>query len=311
MPPLKSVCRRLGLALVTLFLAQRAPAEIPQPAPRPDLNPAIWVAKDKDTTVYLFGSVHALDGKAEWFNDEVRRSFDKSQELVLEVIVPDDPAKVAPLAQKYGIDTQRTLSSKLSPEGRKLLAERFKAEGLPPQMYERLKPFYAAIVLAGFDMKRLGLDASTGVEHVLTEEAKREGKSIGSVETLDFQMSLFDALPEAEQVRLLESALKDDKDSKAELAQLVKDWGAGRADKVAKEESETERESAALYKMLLVDRNRRWADWIADRMKQPGTVFMAVGAGHLAGPDSVQHFLAAKGIVARRMPHVPDRVTRH
>ena len=77
-------------------------------------------------------------------------------------------------------------------------------------------------------------------------------------------MSLFDALPEAEQVRLLESALKDEGEDTRSLQQLVRDWGLGRADKVAAELKATDADSPALYKMLMVDRNRRWADWIAD-----------------------------------------------
>ena len=96
-----SLFRRLIAPLAGLAALPASAA--PPPAPRPDLNPAIWVAKDADTTVYLFGTVHALDGKGDWFNDEIKRSFDRSQELVLEVVLPEDPATLVPLVQKVGI----------------------------------------------------------------------------------------------------------------------------------------------------------------------------------------------------------------
>lgn len=87
---------------------------------KPDLDPAVWVVKDADTTIYLFGTIHALDGKSDWFNDEVKASFDKSDELVVEAIAPDDQMAMLPLVQKYALDTSgKTLTSKLSPEGQK------------------------------------------------------------------------------------------------------------------------------------------------------------------------------------------------
>src|SRR5437868_13091019 len=110
-----SLFRRLIAPLAGLAALPASAA--PPPAPRPDLNPAIWVAKDADTTVYLFGTVHALDGKGDWFNDEIKRSFDRSQELVLEVVLPEDPATLVPLVQKCGIDTKRTFTSRMSPAG--------------------------------------------------------------------------------------------------------------------------------------------------------------------------------------------------
>ena len=57
----------------------------------------------------------------------------------------------------------------------------------------------------------------------------------------------------------------------------------------------------ALYKLLISDRNKAWAEWIDSRLDKPGKVFMAVGAGHLAGRDSVQRYLKDKGIASSRV----------
>jgi uncharacterized protein YbaP (TraB family) len=55
------------------------------------------------------------------------------------------------------------------------------------------------------------------------------------------------------------------------------------------------------YRMMFTERNARWADWIAARLQTPGRVFVAVGAGHLAGRDSVLVRLAEKGIESQRI----------
>src|SRR6185295_11559529 len=88
----------------TVLLAAAIAASLPnaQPLPQPpaaDADPAIFVVRDADTTVYIFGTFHALDGKSEWFNDQVKDAFEKSDELVLETLVPERPAPGLPTAQ--------------------------------------------------------------------------------------------------------------------------------------------------------------------------------------------------------------------
>jgi uncharacterized protein YbaP (TraB family) len=56
-----------------------------------------------------------------------------------------------------------------------------------------------------------------------------------------------------------------------------------------------------MTKVLLTDRNRTWATWLKARLAQPGTIFVAVGAGHLAGKDSVQDVLARSGVTVTRV----------
>src|SRR3954467_9076017 len=76
--------------------APALPAASPTAAPASPANadPAIFVVRDADTTVYLFGTFHALDGKTEWFNDQVKTAFDRSNELVLETVIPEGPIKI-------------------------------------------------------------------------------------------------------------------------------------------------------------------------------------------------------------------------
>ena len=269
---------------------------------KPDLDPAVWLVKDADTTVYLFGTVHALDGKGDWFNDEVKSSFDASQELVLEIISPENPAEVAPLVKKHGIDTSgKTLTSKLSPKHQTIMAEKLKALGMPANSLDMFRPFFAAMTLTVIDMTAMGIDPNSGAEKVLTKAAKERKIGIGEVESMEQQMQMLNALDEKEQVRLLEKTLEESTEAKETLTKMITAWGKGDADGVAMVLNETSKESPALYKLLVSDRNKAWAQWIDNRLDKPGTVFMAVGAGHLAGPDSVQRYLKDRGIASQRI----------
>ena len=295
---MKKKFRLLAAAAAALGLSQPASAQA-----RLDLDPAMWLVKDADTKIYLFGTVHALDGKGDWFNDEVKTAFDSSSELVMEIITPEDPAAVAPLLQKYAIDaTGKSLTSKLSPKHQLLLSSKLKALGMPPAALDRFRPFFAAMTLTVLDMQLLGINPESGVEKVLTKAAKERKIGIGQVETMEQQMAMLGALEEKEQVRLLEKTLEESAEAKETLAKLIAAWGKGDAKSVADMLNETNTDSPALYKLLIVDRNKAWADWIDSRLDKPGNVFMAVGAGHLAGPDSVQRYLKDKGISASRVP---------
>src|SRR5881275_1963965 len=84
--------------LVAAALAAATPAAAPAAeaaAPAPNADPAIFVVRDTDTTVYLFGTFHALDSKTEWFNDQVKDAFEQSDELVLETLLTEGPPKTA------------------------------------------------------------------------------------------------------------------------------------------------------------------------------------------------------------------------
>ena len=290
----KSIAAVLG----ALSLTAAAPA-----ATTADLDPALWVVKDADTTIYLFGTIHALGPDQNWFNDEVKAAFDSAGQLMVEVDMPEDKNKLGEEVRKYGmLPAGQSLPDKLSPEGRKLLGDDLASLGLPRTTLDTFKPFFAGVTLNLLHLMKAGINADQGAEKVLEAAAEVAKKPVGSLETLQFQLSLFDALPEAEQVRMLEDGLKNKEFGTESLAPLIKAWGAGDADTVATIMKDTDTDSPLLYKKLLVDRNVTWAEWIGKRLQQPGTVFMAVGAGHLAGSDSVQQMLARRGIATSRVP---------
>ena len=287
---------RILKSLAAALLIGAVPATAAAPA-LPDAEPAMWVVKDKDTTIYLFGTFHALDGKRDWFNDEVREAFDESQEVVLEIITPDNPADMGPALMRHALTAASTptLTSKLSPAGQARLAQVLAKNKMPPGSLDRFRPFFASVTLASLQFGAMGMGPEQGAEAVIKRAVKGSTKQLGAVETIDEQFALMNALPEAEQVRILEETLKDDGAMAKEITAMLDAWNRGDAKAVAKAIQQSDKDSPSLYKLMFTDRNARWAQWVDRRLDRPGTVFMAVGAGHLAGDRSLVTLLKKDG----------------
>jgi uncharacterized protein YbaP (TraB family) len=112
---------------------------------------------------------------------------------------------------------------------------------------------------------------------------------------------MMDGLSEADQVALLMQTVGDIEEGLAEIEKLIEAWNEGDTNHLAQEfVTEMKREAPSLYQRIFVARNQRWSEQIAGLLKGSGVQFIAVGAGHLVGPDSVQQLLLKKGIKAER-----------
>jgi uncharacterized protein YbaP (TraB family) len=280
-------------------LAQAAPA--PTAETLPDSNPALWAIRDDDTTIYLFGTFHLLDGRP-WFNDEIRAAFDASDELVIEAIIPDDPAELQPLILRHALSREGPpLSQRLTAEQNAALARALAPLGAPPAAFERFKPWFVAITLATAAAQQLGINAEQGAEKILTAAARERDMPVAALETIEFQMSLFDGLPDEQQLAMLQDALDNVEALPGTLAPMLAAWSAGDVERLVEIINRHGVDDPELHRALFTQRNANWTDWIAERLQRPGTVFLAVGAGHLAGDDSVQTMLAARGIASERV----------
>jgi uncharacterized protein YbaP (TraB family) len=288
--------------------AASADAAAPK-GPLPDADPAMWVVRDEDTIIYLFGTFHLLDGKTDWFNDEVRQAFDQSQELVFEIELPKDPAKMGevmgPLMLRYAVDPKgRTISSRLTPEQNKKLTEAFASIGAPAQAFDRFEPWFVNMSLSAVAAQKLGLTGENGAEETLRRAAQGRNMTMSAVETLEGQIQMFDNMPEDQQLAQLKATLDDMDKVDETLPRMLKVWNAGDAEGLEQAMNEGLKDQPEVRRALLENRNKAWAEWIARRLERPGTVFMAVGAGHLVGPDSVQTFLKQRNIGSERVPQL-------
>lgn len=300
---LAATCAILPVAFYAAQPASIALAKEPAAAETTvKVKPALWAVKDADTTVYLFGTVHVLKPGLSWFDGAVQKAFDKSDELVLELVLPDDQAEVAKATLPMAMDQSgKPLPQKLDPETLAAYQATLTGLGLPANAFDAFEPWFAGVTLSVLPLTKHGYDPNQGVEKQLTAKAKAGAKPISGFETLTEQLGFFDTLPEVEQVSFLKSVVKDIDKRGPQLDKMVLLWGKGDPDGLAVTMNESMEATPELAKTLLFDRNARWADQIKTRMDKPGTVFVAVGAGHLAGEKSVQDYLAERGLKAQRI----------
>lgn len=300
---LAATCAILPVAFYAAQPASIALAKEPAAAETTvKVKPALWAVKDADTTVYLFGTVHVLKPGLSWFDGAVQKAFDKSDELVLELVLPDDQAEVAKATLPMAMDQSgKPLPQKLDPETLAAYQATLTGLGLPANAFDAFEPWFAGVTLSVLPLTKHGYDPNQGVEKQLTAKAKAGAKPVSGFETLTEQLGFFDTLPEVEQVSFLKSVVKDIDKLGPQLDKMVLLWGKGDPDGLAVTMNESMEATPELAKTLLFDRNARWADQIKTRMDKPGTVFVAVGAGHLAGEKSVQDYLAERGLKAQRI----------
>lgn len=301
--------RAAALALATFSPSFASAQTAPAPAPvapevkSVDADPALWVVKDKDTTIYLFGTIHVLKPGLSWFDDGVKKAFDSSDELVLEMVQPDQATMQNIVLSKAYSLSGPTLTERLPEADRGNYLKAMNSLGIPPAAFDRAQPWFAATNLSLLPLMKLGYDPKSGPETVLTEAAATEKKAIEGLETPEQQIGYLAGLPEKVQMAFLESTLKDLPKTEETMNGMVAAWSRGDPDALAKFMNDGLDDSPELAKTLLFDRNARWAQWIKARLDKPGTVFIAVGAGHLAGRQSVIDQLKTLKINAKRVAY--------
>ena len=266
-------------------------------------RPALWVLKDADTTIYLFGTVHLLPHDTDWRSAELDKALADSQALYVE-ITDDDQANMAALVLRYGMDMAHTLDSLLPPLERDRLARAARQAAVPggAAALPVMRPWLAALTLTVAPLTKAGRDPSQGVDRQLRAAMERAGKPVRALETAEQQIRFLADMPQSMQLALLRSTLRDTDRAAADLKALIAAWKGGDEATIARLENDLmRREEPQLYQRLLVERNEALSKRIAAMLQQPGTLFIAVGAAHLAGPDSVQAQLARDGMDTRRL----------
>jgi len=259
-----------------------------------DADPAIWVLRDDDTTIYLFGTIHLLPKEVTWFDEAVKEAFDRSDELVIEMI-PPPAAESVQIIHNLTIDKSGvSLREKLSKEDRMDYEEALTKYSLPLNSFDPIDPWYAAINLSLIPLNAGGYNVSAGAETVLINHASAQGKKISGLENFRQQLGFFDNLPAETQISFLNQTVDTLDETKIGIDNLVAEWANGNIVQLAALNKQSLPDKI-LYKVLLTDRNKNWSQWIAKRMDQPGIVFLAVGSAHLVGEDSVIEILSDQG----------------
>lgn len=275
----------------------------PLAAKAPAAKPAMWKLSDKDTTIYLFGTIHLLPKGTEWRTAAFNKAATSASDLVVETVIDEaNPASAAAEMMKLAVSpNQPPLLDRVPADKRATLAAAATKSGVPMAVFDRLETWAAGFILLGVTMKELGLDPGSGVETSLKSEFAAAKKPIGQLETNAEQFGFFDTLPEAAQRKFLESVLDDPAKGRAQFAEMLAVWTRGDVKAMGETFNRELADSPDLRENLLRKRNANWNIWLQRRLAQPGTTMVAVGAGHLAGSDSVIAMLEKSGYKVKRI----------
>lgn len=296
---LKRFGRRLAaLSAIAATACGAAPAVEAKSA-----SPAMWKVADRDTTVYLFGTIHLLPKGTQWRSAAFDKAAASADTLVVETVI-DDSNPAATMGELFKLAVSPNLPpivERVPAEKRPALEAAIAKTGVPAAAFNQLETWAVGFMLLGAQFKDLGLDPGSGVETALKKQFEDGGKKIGQLETNAEQFGFFDTLSEKAQRKFLVEVLEDPSSMKSQFGTMLAAWTRGDVKAIADSFNEDLADGDELKEALLDRRNANWAKWVKGRLDQPGTVLLAVGAGHLAGEDSVLAMLEKQGVKVTRV----------
>ncbi len=288
--PVHAALRTLSVTLGVLCGAGAAAAD-----------PAMWVVKDADSTVYLLGTIHVLKPGVNWRSEKLDAALKSSDEYWMEADIEADPAIAQTYALNFGMDSRNSLASTVGEANYAKLLDLAKRYDIPTDQLHRMRPWLATMVLARAQVVSIGYDPELGVDRTLEKEAMKAGKPIKPFETAAEQLGHLADMPDKVAAEMLIQTL-DEVDGGIKIVdELQAAWLAGDVKRLQRiGPDKMRKEAPELFDAILLQRNTNWVKQIDTMMKGSGTQFIAVGAAHLVGKDSVPEQLGKLGYKVQR-----------
>ncbi|MDO8900548.1 MAG: TraB/GumN family protein [Phenylobacterium sp.] len=280
--------------LFALILLALAGACAPPPA---QAQPAVWIVRDDDSEMLLFGSIHLLPPGLDWRPAALDAALAQADDLWFEL--PVDPAteqEAARLALRLGVlPPGRGLYERLPEDSRLRLGRMAVRYSLPPTLLDQLKPWFAEVLLVTAMLGSQGADIAHGVEQQVSATAP-PAVTRQALETVEAQLSAFDGVSLEEQLASLAHSLQTMEEDLEAFDRLVAAWMAGDlATLEAEALAPLEAAAPGLYRRLIVERNAAWLEQLQTRLDGSGRTVVVVGAGHLLGAEGLPQRLRALG----------------
>lgn len=260
-------------------------------------DPPVWVVRDRNSEIVLFGSVHILPHGLDWTPPALDRALKAADDIWFELpIDPQTEAVTANLATQSGVlPPDQSLFKLLPPKDSELMSKVAAAYDVSPVLLDRLQPWLAEIALAAGAYRRFGADAASGVEKTIAAMATPKARR-RAFETPAEQVALLSSGSMDEQVASLRETLHEMDEKPDEFQVLVKAWTDGDVKALDREALAPMRKATPdLFRRLVTERNARWTKTLVARLKGRGHTVVVVGIGHLIGPDGVPARLRALG----------------
>ncbi|OZA91673.1 MAG: hypothetical protein B7X57_09820 [Erythrobacter sp. 34-65-8] len=287
---------RLAFGLMAALLLSACGKPDPD-APPP--SPILYELASADGSVegWLFGTIHALPDDTEWQTPAIERAVTEADLLVVEIANLEDRAGATALFNaRAAAQGQPDILDRVSADIRPALAELIDRSGWSGEELRKVDTWAAALMLA--QSLRHG-DSANGIDRALLRQFR--GREVVELEGLSAQFALFDTLPEQDQRDMLAALVTDHMRWQDDPGHLARAWLAGDIEQVIDPAQSALLADPELREALLTRRNAAWAPRIAAMLDDGPKVLVAVGAGHLPGPDGLAALLEARGFTVRAL----------
>ncbi|MGD8510265.1 MAG: TraB/GumN family protein [Gammaproteobacteria bacterium] len=285
------------LRLVAAFLVAAVSLGFGQPQARAADGPAIWEMRGPSANIMLLGSVHLLRESDYPLPDNIARAMERAECLVFELDMDDlDPVMSQTLFQNLGrVPDGTSLPEILGADNYAVASGKSRELGIELDLLSEFKPWFAALTIMNLQLMRLGFVPQLGLDQQLAAAAVSAGKEVTGLETLEFQIELFDGMPDPVQVQLLMQTLHEADLLENQMGLLVGAWRDGKTDVLARELGRNFSEYPELYRSLVTERNASWANQLIEMGNGDRECLVVVGALHLVGKGSLIDLLRDKG----------------
>jgi uncharacterized protein YbaP (TraB family) len=277
--------------------APAAAAEAPPVIATIKAHPALWTVHSAKGTAYLFGSVHLLPPNIDWHSPDVDAALKASDVFVFEAPMgAEGQAQTEAFVRANGmLPANEALPSLLDARARKDYREALAAAHADPATLVHMRPWLAAIVMETSALQASRYSRAGGVDLQLWDYANAQHRKIDTFETIAEQLALLMPKDEKLEKEEFQAELKEVKTSSGDIGALVDAWCDGRIAEVARLMNKGLSTTPGAMKLLIDDRNVRWAKRLDAMLAEPHTYFVTVGAGHLGGPQGLPALLKARG----------------
>jgi uncharacterized protein YbaP (TraB family) len=274
------------------------------PAGLATADPAAWrMTSGNGGEVTLLGSMHVLRQSDHPLPASVDALVERADGIVMELDLDDiDMASQQRTILTTAVLPQGTvLADVLDADVYRVVAQHMGGLGVDMAALERFEPWFLAITVLDLGMRKIGFESERGVEQYVLSRARASGKEIVGLETVEFQIGLFDALPREQQQAMLEQTLAELDEGAAVLGEMVAAWRGGRLESLSAEFVEEFADYPGLYDELVTKRNSAWVPMLERLLADGRRHLVVVGALHLVGPDNVIELLSERGHDVERL----------
>lgn len=258
-------------------------------------NTLLWQISGNGLSLpsFLFGTFHLLCKDDIHFSKQLLDAVKASNEIYMELDM-DDPATLMGGLLYMNMKEGKRLQDLYSQQDYRRVIKYFSDTLKTPMMlFEKVKPYFLVALLYP---KMMNCSSPAGVEEELLKIAKENKKEIKGLETMQFQASVFDSIPYEWQAKELLKNIDSFSMYKNEFDEMVDLYKRQDLDSMQNMLLKSEFGSDKYDDLLLNDRNKNWVKQLKEIMKKE-SVFVAVGAGHLTGPEGLISLLKKEGYI--------------